>query len=117
MKDMQNIPDKVQGKSSGGVSMLSGSCGIFGRKMSLRTEYAQKIDKYFDMYGYNISAVQSPNWSNRSHYNYIKTSGIDIYGTVAKNDKEEIANIFNNGVTFWHMSNGATYGTYDTNNT
>lgn len=117
MKDMQNIPDKVQGKSSGGVSMLSGSCGIFGRKISLRTEYAQKIDKYFDMYGYNISAVQTPNWNNRSHYNYVKTSGIDIYGTVAKNDKEEIANIFNNGVTFWHMSNGATYGTYDNNNT
>lgn len=116
MKDMQNIPDKVQGKSSGGVSMLSGSCGIFGRKISLRTEYAQKIDKYFDMYGYNISAVQTPNWTNRAHYNYIKTSGIDIYGAISKNDKEEIANIFNSGVTFWHISGGGVYGTYDTNN-
>lgn len=116
MKDMQNIPDKVQGKSSGGVSMLSGSCGIFGRKISLRTEYAQKIDKYFDMYGYNISAAQTPNWTNRSHYNYVKTSGIDIYGAISKNDKEEIANIFNSGVTFWHISGGGVYGTYDVNN-
>lgn len=116
MKDMQAIPDKIQGKSSGGVSLLSGMAGIFGRKMSLRTVYAQKIDKYFDMYGYNISAVQTPNFTNRSHYNYIKTTGIDIYGPISKNDKETIANLFDSGVTIWHISGGGVYGTYDTNN-
>lgn len=116
MKDMQAIPDKIQGKTSSGVSLISGMPGVFGKKMSLRYEWGEKIDKYFDMYGYNISAVKVPAWNTRNHYNYVKTSGVDIFGTIAKNDKETIANIFNSGVTFWHISGGGVYGTYDTNN-
>lgn len=117
MNDKQRQPDKISGAISSNMAFKSGSIGIFVSRMACKQSFAEKIDKYFDMFGYNISAVKAPNWTNRSHYNYVKTSGIDIYGSVAKNDKEEIANIFNNGVTFWHMSNGATYGTYDNNNT
>ena len=116
LRDMQNVPDKIHGRSSGGTQLLSGSAGIFARKKSIKRIYAEKIDKYFDMFGYNVSNVQTPNWTNRSHYNFVKTSGINIVGNIAKNDKDEIAKIFDSGVTFWHMSNGAVYGTYDVNN-
>lgn len=116
LRDMQNIPDKIHGHSSGGTQLLSGSAGIFARKKSIKPLFAEKIDKYFDMFGYNISNVQTPNWTNRSHYNFVKTSGIDIYGTIAKDDKQKIAEIFDSGVTFWHISNYAVYGIYDTNN-
>lgn len=116
MTDMQKQPDKIHGTIPGNVGFKCGSLGIFVSRMSCKTAYAEKIDKYFDMYGYNISAVQTPNWTNRAHYNYVKTSGIDIYGAISKNDKEEIANIFNSGVTFWHISGGGVYGTYDVNN-
>ena len=116
LRDLQLQPDKIHGQSSGGTALLSGSAGIYARKKSIKPLFAEKIDKYFDMYGYNISNVQTPNWTNRSHYNFVKTSGIDIYGTIAKDDKQKIAEIFDSGVTFWHISNGAVYGTYDTNN-
>lgn len=116
LNDMKNKPKQIHGNSSGSNKFMSGSFGVFVSKMSIKQLYAEKIDKYFDMYGYNISNVQIPNWTNRSHYNFVKTSGIDIYGTVAKDDKQKIAEIFDSGVTFWHISNGAVYGTYDTNN-
>lgn len=114
--DMMMQPDKIHGSFSSSVNFKAGSSGIFAARKCIKYQYAEKIDKYFDMYGYNISNVQYPNWSNRSHYNFVKTSGIDIYGGISKNDKQQIADIFDNGVTFWHISNGAVYGTYDTNN-
>lgn len=116
MTDLQNQPLKIHGNIPGNMGFKSGSMGIFVSRMSCKTQFAEKIDKYFDMYGYNISAVQTPNFTNRSHYNYIKTTGIDIYGPISKNDKETIANLFDSGVTIWHISGGGVYGVYDVNN-
>lgn len=116
MADLQNKPNTVKGSINSNMNFKSGSIGIFASRMACKPQFAEKIDKYFDMYGYNISAVKSPAWNTRNHYNYVKTSGVDIFGTIAKNDKETIANIFNSGVTFWHISGGGVYGTYDINN-
>ena len=116
MADLQNKPNTIKGGINANMSFKSGAIGIFVSRMACKVQYAEKIDKYFDMYGYNISAVKVPAWNTRNHYNYVKTSGVDIFGTIAKNDKETIASIFNSGVTFWHISGGGVYGTYDTNN-
>lgn len=116
MADLQNRPNTIKGSINANMNFKSGSIGIFVSRMACKPQFAEKIDKYFDMYGYNISAVKVPAWNTRNHYNYVKTSGVDIFGTIAKNDKETIANIFNSGVTFWHISGGGVYGAYDTNN-
>lgn len=116
IEDIKNKPKQVHGMTNGNTGFMSGSFGVYVSKMCIKRQYAEKIDKYFDMFGYNVSNVQTPNWTNRSHYNFVKTSGINIVGNIAKNDKDEIAKIFDSGVTFWHISNGAVYGTYDTNN-
>lgn len=86
---------------------------IFTR-YTIKREFAERIDKFFDMYGYLTNTVKIPNLSNRPNWNYIKTIGINITGAIPQNDMQLIKNIFDNGVTFWH--NPATFLDYSQNN-
>ena len=82
--------------------------------MSVRPEMAAIIDRYFSMYGYKVNTVKLPNITGRRNWNYVKTIGCYIDGDVPQADLDEIKNMFNNGVTFWH--NPATFADYSQNN-
>ena len=57
------------------------------------------------MYGYKVNNVKIPNILGRKNWNYVKTLGSNIEGNIPQNDLQEIKNMFDNGVTFWHNSN------------
>ena len=72
-------------------------------RYSIRAEFAKKIDDYFSMYGYEVDELKLPNIDNRSNWNYVKTQGANITGAnIPADDLENIKNMFNNGITFWH---------------
>ena len=73
--------------------------------MSIKEEYAKIIDNYFDMFGYQINDVKTPNITGRSNWNYVKTVNINLEGNIPENDLQEIKNLFNNGITIWHKTN------------
>ena len=73
-------------------------------KMSIKREYAQIIDKYFDMFGYKVNMVKVPNSNHRSRYWYTKTIDVNIDGDVPQNDMQKIKNAYNNGITFWRSA-------------
>lgn len=87
-------------------------------RYSIKNEYAQRIDMYFDMYGYQTNKLKLPNLSNRPNWNYVKTLGANIIQGSGKNvpqeDLQEYKNLFNDGVTIWH--NPATFLDYSQNN-
>ena len=70
-------------------------------KMSIKKEYAQMIDKYFDMFGYKVNMVKVPNSNHRSKWWYTKTIDVNIDGDIDNNDMQKIKNCYNNGITFW----------------
>lgn len=70
-------------------------------KMSIKKEYAKIIDKYFDMFGYKVNMVKTPNKAHRSRYWYTKTIDINIDGSIPQDDMQKIKDVYNNGVTFW----------------
>lgn len=115
-KDMQTKPDTVNNVPTGNAKGYCENCKLSIYDTHISEEYAEIIDGFFDMFGYNVSTLKLPQWNSRQHYNYIKTNGINIYGAIAKNDKTQIETLINNGLTVWHISNGGTYGLYDTNN-
>ena len=86
---------------------------IFTR-YTIKSQFAERIDKYFDMYGYLTNTVKIPNLKNRPNWNYIKTINIDIVSGIPQEDVEILKNIFNTGVTIWH--NPDTFGDYSQNN-
>lgn len=80
----------------------------------IKKEFAQKIDKYWDMYGYLTNNVKIPNLTNRPNWNYVKTIGANIVASIPQEDLQTIKDIFDNGVTLWH--NPSTFLDYSQNN-
>ena len=116
LKDMQRRPDEMKGTLCGNAALYAAKGGIKILDMCVKAEYAELIDRYFDMFGYNVAITKTPQINSRAHYNYCKTIGSNVYGTIAEDQKEMIDTLFNDGITVWHISNGAIYGQYDAQN-
>ena len=86
---------------------------IFTR-FSIKRQFAERIDKFFDMYGYLTNTVKLPNLNNRPNWNYIKTIGLNVIADIPQLDLQEIKYMFDNGITLWH--NTATFLDYSQNN-
>ena len=67
----------------------------------IKREYAEKIDEYFDKYGYAQNTAYVPERLNRKHYSYLKTVGCNIIGKMNNNDILTIKGIYDNGITTW----------------
>lgn len=109
------MPDQVSQGSSNATLMGYGMSGsqIFTR-YTIKRQFAERIDKYFDMFGYLTNSVKLPNLNNRPNWNYVKTLGANIVASIPQLDLQAIKDMFDNGVTLWH--NPATFLDYSQNN-
>lgn len=109
------LPDNVSLSSSNatllGYQLMNDN--IFTR-YSIKREFAERIDQFFDMYGYTVNELKNININSRPNWNYIKTRGANILGNIPQYDLQTIKEMFDNGVTFWH--NPATFLDYSQNN-
>lgn len=86
---------------------LANDCGLAGFTfycMSCRSEYAQRADQFFTMYGYAVNEIKLPNLHTRQNFNYIKTNGFQMQAALPASDAETIARAFDTGITFWHCA-------------
>lgn len=86
----------------GDVSAVAGLMAFQYYKMGVKAEFAQKIDNFFEMFGYKLNTVAVPNTSSRSKWNYIKTIDVNITGDIPEKDMLKLKQLFNNGFTIWH---------------
>lgn len=109
------LPDKVNLAGSNATLIGYGmqDKNIFTR-YNIKREFAERIDKYFDMYGYLTNTVKVPNINNRPNWNYVKTIGANILGNIPEDDLYQIRQFFDNGITLWHNTN--TFLDYSQNN-
>lgn len=109
------LPDKVNMASSNstllGYNLIDKN--IFTR-YTIKKQFAERIDKFFDMYGYLTNNVKIPNLNNRPNWNYVKTIGSNIIGDIPQEDVQTLKNMFDNGITLWHNKN--TFLDYSQNN-
>ena len=98
----QMIPPQTQGNiNCGDVVTAKGDNTFTYYNMSIRSEYAQIIDKYFDMFGYKVNLVKTPNKNHRSNYWYTKCIDVNIDGAIPNEDMQKIKSCYNTGITFW----------------
>lgn len=109
------LPDKVNMASSNSTLIGYGLIdkNIFTR-YTIKNQFAERIDKFFDMYGYLTNNVKIPNLNNRPNWNYVKTIGSNIIGDIPQEDVQTLKNMFDNGITLWH--NKDTFLDYSQNN-
>ena len=72
--------------------------------MSIRSEYAQRIDDFFEMFGYKVNRVMTINTNTRSNWNFVKTIDVNITGDIPERDLQELKDLYNGGFTIWHTT-------------
>lgn len=63
-----------------------------------------RLNQFFHKFGYSVNKMGIPNLDSRETFNFIQTNYVAIKGAIPRNYKQEIEDIFNNGVRFWHKS-------------
>lgn len=115
IEKQQMLPDK--GTLGSSNSTLLGynlmNKGLF-TVYTIKKQFAERIDKFFDCFGYLTNQIKLPNLHNRPNWNYVKTIGVNIQSTIPQNDLQAIKNLFDNGITLWH--NPSTFLDYSQNN-
>lgn len=97
------LPAGVNGSSSSADTKCAlGAMDIAFYPMSITVEYMRRLDQYFEMFGYKVTAVKVPNLTGRPVWNYVKTVDINITGNIPDEDMTKIKTLYNEGVTIWH---------------
>lgn len=98
----------------GSVNCTKGRQQFYYGRCSVDKRIARIIDDYFNMYGYATNRVKIPNTHSRPHWNYVKTIGCCVTGSIPADDMRKICEIHDNGITYW--KNGYEIGGYNLDN-
>lgn len=104
------VPNQAKGNTNCGDINFSEGLHLTVTTMNIRAEYARIIDEYFSMFGYKVNRVKLPNTTGRRNWNFVKTIGCYIDADIPQDDLQEIKDMFDRGVTFWH--NPSTFADY-----
>ena len=102
-------PNKANGTTGTNSKLQNDYCGWYYAQITLRPEFAQIIDNFFDMFGYQVDLVKVPNETGRTSWNYVKCSNACNRGNVPADQMAAINNIYNAGITFWHVDDIGNY--------
>lgn len=104
VKDLETSPRAVASVGNDALfSMNNSKYGIDLIKFGLSGDGYERLGTYFALYGYKQNKFMSVNYRNRYYYNYIKTLDCNLKGNIPKEYLQKIKQIFNNGVTVWHV--------------
>lgn len=107
-------PNKVHGNYNADIQYSEGLRDFLFMEKQIPAELAERIDMFFQMYGYAEKNVVVPNISSRPKWNYVKTNGLNINATIPEDATNHIVSIFSNGIRFW--KNPAEVGRYNLDN-
>lgn len=95
-------PPQMEGNINCGDVMFSSANTTFtAYQMTIKREYAEIIDGFFNMFGYKVNSVKVPLKNHRKNYWYTKTIDVNIDGAIPMGDMKQIKACYNNGITFW----------------
>ena len=105
MLDASNAPDKLMGSTSNSSNFqLNRNKFVFNR-MCCQRQFAERIDQFFDVYGYTTQRVKTPDRSSRPHVNYCKTRDAQFQGAVPADAMDRINRTWNQGIWWFHDDN------------
>ena len=96
------MPPQAEGSTNvGSATYTWDMIGMNFRHMSIRKQFAQIADDFFDMFGYATHRVKTPNKAHRQNWWYTKTIDCNITGNVPNDYMNQIKDAYNKGITFW----------------
>jgi hypothetical protein len=110
------LPPLANGNSRGDIFFSNGNMNFNFTDRTITAQFAQRIDDFFDKYGYCCSKLKIPNRNVRPHWCYTKTSNCVLEAnSMPADDERKICGIYDKGITFW--KNGDEIGNYSLDNT
>lgn len=106
---------KVHGQSLGGtvsesgMNWSEGRIGFRSTVYTIRPEFARIIDDYFTRFGYKVNRYKVPELRSRENFNYVKTMGCYIMGSIPNEAIVTISSAFDSGITLWHTTDVGNY--------
>lgn len=118
------IPPQTGGNVNSGDILTAMTDNTFHfYRMTIKQEFAERIDQYFTRLGYRVNKVKIPNMTHRQNYNYVQVAQEENVAYPNNHNNiclpatalNEINNLFRNGVTIWN--NHTNFGDYSVSNT
>ncbi len=101
---LQHRATAARGNQTGDI--MAYSMGLHGyefKRMCPPKETLERLDTFFDMFGYAVNKVKVPNLDTRVSWNYVKLKSPCIYGSVPVEGMAEIKRAFERGIRLWHV--------------
>lgn len=109
-QDIGNMPPQIAKMGSNtSYDYGNGYSGIWVIKKQIKPEYQEILGNFFNMFGYKVNRVKTPNFHTRKYWNYVETKNCNITGNFNNNDLQELKAVFDNGITFWHTDDIGNY--------
>ena len=93
---------------------------VYLYEYGLAPQQQLKIRKFLKRYGYLVNdylGATQIDIRSRKYWNFIKFTKCDIEGaTIPREHLEEMKEIFQSGITFWHVNNGVNIKDYSKDN-
>ena len=106
VEDKKRVADKAMGvtNSENLQYALNLDC-FYAYCKQIKYGFADLIDGFFTAYGYARQRIKSPVITGRAYFNYLKTNGAKLVGSVPQEVMDKLVQIFDAGIQFWHLSN------------
>jgi hypothetical protein len=109
-QDISNVPPSMSSMGSNtNYDYGNFIYGLFLIKKQIKPEYLKKISDFLYMFGFKKNELKVPEFYNRTCWNYVQTENCVITGSFNNDDLQALKNIFNNGVTLWHVDDIGNY--------
>lgn len=95
-----------------GSSTATFAMGMHGfdfRRQCADLDTIEKIDTFFDMFGYAVNKVKMPNLQTRQCWNYVQLDTPCIVGSVPVQGMNRIKQAFSDGIRLWHVDEVGDY--------
>ena len=118
INDLLNTPNSIKTAGNDSVfNLMLNNRKIDVIKYTITPQYKKRINNYFKRYGYAFNDYAIPDIYSRQHYNFLKCSVCHLISdTIPREHQEEIKQIFETGITMWHLENGVKPLDYSTPN-
>jgi hypothetical protein len=91
------------------ATFAMGMHGFVFRRQCPDLDTLEKIDTFFDMFGYAVNKVKMPNLQTRQCWNYVQLDTPCIVGSVPVQGMNRIKQAFSDGIRLWHVDEVGDY--------
>lgn len=113
IQDAEITPPTLAGQTGGdGFNIANEFGGVTLKWKTIHPRYIDRLNDFFERYGYNANVFEVPVLRTNERFNYIKTQGCIIKANIPKYYANIIQDMFDKGTTLWHDGD---IGVYDSN--